>query len=449
MGKKCLSFRIMIMIVSLICAIIFLYYQLGHEWTTFGLTKPGIMTRLSEREIINQTTAASVASNSWSLSMNFNCRTYELEYCQMNNIVKDRGDDVNKAASTVNIRPYSISQQTFQALESSHESICESVNDTMHAIAAGKRRWLLDTTRKVLPNSLERETIPSYFVPANCNLPPLPGRQLCDVMNQYSHIITIGDSLTRHLRQAFFMALMGNMIIGGMVQPNNNVNPDQFYECRCDGQFSEHVACRSLGGVFGNLVDPRDYHVCSHLPIDKERFHFSQDWDDTVALSRCDTIAEQEINNSPSRRGILLILQGGVHFDSNPIRYEESLDTFFQQPGFIACLQSKQIHIIWTTYNAQSQLLDAQYPHQSRDSASAFNAHVISYLHEQPFPIYILDQYNLTMDAQTSDGFHYLSDVNLLKVYFIVHLASRLKQEQELQWLFHNKTQNQTEQHNN
>jgi hypothetical protein len=38
------------------------------------------------------------------------------------------------------------------------------------------------------------------------------------------------------------------------------------------------------------------------------------------------------------------------------------------------------------------------------------------------------------MDAQTSDGFHYLSDVNLIKVYLIIHLSARIKQEQEIQW---------------
>ena len=83
--------------------------------------------------------------------------------------------------------------------------------------------------------------------------------------------------------------------------------------------------------------------------------------------------------------------------------------------------------------SSQSLGLDDKYPHQSRESAYSFNEHIIAYLQEKPFPIYILDQHNLTMDAQTSDGFHYLSDVNLLKVYFIIHLSTQIKQEQELE----------------
>lgn len=232
------------------------------------------------------------------------------------------------------------------------------------------------------------------------------------------------------------MALLDNLIDGAMVQPNGHVNPDEFYGCRCDGQFSEHVACRSLGGVFRDLVNPRDYHICSHLPIDKDRFHFSQYWNDDGAQTLCKSITEQQgINDGTNPfRGILLVLQGGVHFRTDPIRYKESLETFFQQPGFQMCWQNKQaITIIWTTLSSQSRSLDDKYPHQSRESSYSFNEHIIAYLQQKPFPVYILDQHNLTMDAQTSDGFHYLSDVNLLKVYFIIHLSTRIKQEQELE----------------
>jgi hypothetical protein len=86
---------------------------------------------------------------------------------------------------------------------------------------------------QALSDSVKQEKIPSYFVPAHCNLLALPAHQLCDYMNQYSHIITIGDSLlTRLLDQAFFMAMLYN-------RPH-----------------------------FGDLVNPRDYLVCSHLPTD-------------------------------------------------------------------------------------------------------------------------------------------------------------------------------------
>jgi hypothetical protein len=324
-----------------------------------------------------------------------------------------------------------ISPQTFQALDSSHDTICHSVNDIMHAIAAGGRHWINMTHENL--SSLEKEKLPSYFVPATCNLPAFTAPQLCDIMDEYSYVITIGDSLTRHLRQAFFMAMLDNHIDGGMVIPDGSVNQDQFYSCRCDGQFSENLSCRSLGGLFGNLVNPREYHVCSHLPIDTDRFQFSQGWNDAVFETLCKQ-GDIASNNNNTFRGILLVLQGGLHYGgSNPVEYvNKSLAPFFQQPGFQTCSQIKgAVNVIWTTYASQSRTLDDKYPHQSREKASDFNDYVISYLQQQPFPVTLLDQHNLTMDAQTSDGVHYLSDVNLLKVYLILHLATRMKQEQQ------------------
>jgi hypothetical protein len=68
--------------------------------------------------------------------------------------------------------------------------------------------------------------------------------------------------------------------------------------------------------------------------------------------------------------------------------------------------------------------MDAQYTNQNNERAFEFIEYVISYLQKQTFSVYILDRYNLTMDAQTSDGFHFLSNVILHKVYFILHLAT-------------------------
>lgn len=108
-----------------------------------------------------------------------------------------------------------------------------------------------------------------------------------------SHYKTMGDSLTRHLRQAFFMASLDNLIDCWMVHPDGSVKPDEFDRFRCNGSISEHIACRSLWGVFGDLANPRVYHKCSHLPIDKDRFHFSDSWNDNAAQNLCKYITEQ------------------------------------------------------------------------------------------------------------------------------------------------------------
>jgi len=54
-----------------------------------------------------------------------------------------------------------------QALDSSHDTICDSVNDTINAIAAGGRHWINVTNENLF--SLEKEKNAFLFVPATCN----------------------------------------------------------------------------------------------------------------------------------------------------------------------------------------------------------------------------------------------------------------------------------------
>ena len=61
--------------------------------------------------------------------------------------------------------------------------------------------------------------------------------------------------------------------------------------------------------------------MCSHLPIDKDRFHFSDSWNDNAAQNLCKYITEQQgINGTEPFRVFLLVLQGGVHLGTDPIR---------------------------------------------------------------------------------------------------------------------------------
>jgi hypothetical protein len=75
--------------------------------------------------------------------------------------------------------------------------------------------------------------------------------------------------------------------------------------------------------------------------------------------------------------------------------------------------------------NAQSRALDALYPAQSREKAQEFNQVVDKYV-ASTFGMIPINFLNLTKDAAASDGYHYLSDVNLYKANAILHAANFL-----------------------
>ena len=101
------------------------------------------------------------------------------------------------------------------------------------------------------------------------------------------------------------------------------------------------------------------------------------------------------------------------------------LNRVFNTPVFQLCNSNGLARVVWTAYQSQSRKLDRRYPLQSRERALAFNRYMetrlkgLEHLNHTPT---IVDWWNLTRDAQTSDGFHYLTDVNLIKVNHLAHV---------------------------
>ena len=77
--------------------------------------------------------------------------------------------------------------------------------------------------------------------------------------------------------------------------------------------------------------------------------------------------------------------------------------------------------------NAQSTALDDSFPNQSRNNVLIFNSEIKElFIFAGMTPgrdVVFLDWWNLTKDAQSSDGLHYLSDVNLAKAAQLIYLA--------------------------
>ena len=130
-------------------------------------------------------------------------------------------------------------------------------------------------------------------------------------------------------------------------------------------------------------------------------------------------------------RPIALWLQGGAHFLSN---FSFARRAFYE-PNVAKARQlakrcgNASLVVLLSGLNAQDRVLDALYPRQSRENASTFNEELRAYAHAEG--AHFVDYLNLTRDAPTSDGYHYLSDVNLAKADVLLHLLRVSFQEGE------------------
>jgi hypothetical protein len=127
-------------------------------------------------------------------------------------------------------------------------------------------------------------------------------------------------------------------------------------------------------------------------------------------------------------RGILLVLGGGLHWALNATEtFASVVQPVVSNPKYQQCACLGKVRLVWTAMNAQSTVLDEDRPHQSRENAIVFNEETReAFMSIGLIPgedVVILDWWNLTADAQYSDGLHYLSDVNLAKAAQILYLA--------------------------
>ena len=130
----------------------------------------------------------------------------------------------------------------------------------------------------------------------------------------------------------------------------------------------------------------------------------------------------------PSYKGLLLVMQGGLHWKMNATEtYEQMIRPILLHPKYRDCVNRQKVRTIWLSATAQSKELDERFPHQSRTSVLAFERKIQSLLDAEKFAegITTLDWWSLTADSPTSDGLHSLTDVNLAKAAQVLYLADR------------------------
>ena len=322
--------------------------------------------------------------------------------CSVTNIVLDRTN--NDAI----VHPYSVSNFTFANF---HKRSCSSLDETQLAIRNGTRKWVNGIHESLPP--LEKQKFPSYFVPFGCNLQFNSPVEICETLNKYSHFILQGDSLSRQMMQGLLILLTNDLALGGTSKYLAIQD-----ECMCDGQFSEHKLCREYVNY------PTGIHVCeASRDIESKSVKISVD----LQKKNVGSMLENVNCSGPNERGIIYTLQGGAHHGVNPESFFRArIQPLLNNPNFIKCRELKKLKLIWLSYGAQSRELDDKYPHQSRENGILFNSAIERELKRQIEDVVIVDWLWLTSEAQTSDGFHFLTDVNIVKANLFIHILTQL-----------------------
>lgn len=141
-------------------------------------------------------------------------------------------------------------------------------------------------------------------------------------------------------------------------------------------------------------------------------------WKALKDAGACDTDAA-----AVAARRYAVFVSGGMHYgvDVNAtlrVLYEPAM----RDAQAVAAACNATPLFVGAGLGVQRRFVDAHYAHQSRERTLKFNTELAAQL--AAAPIDLLDFWNLTRDAPTSDGVHGHSDVNLYKaVYFFNHLA--------------------------
>jgi len=344
----------------------------------------------------------------------------DFDYCQTsgNNIVLSRGNNYPAQEERIfSIRPADFAPK--------HNKTCKTTQQVLQAIKFGKRLWESNVQEMTMA---EKEQLPSTFIPRGCDIPTLSPARICNILNQFSHIIFGGDSLSRHLRSGFLMALSNDLVRGGIVSRNRDGKIAE-YSCRCDGQFSEHGNCREgleKDKYFHSLI-PFTRGLCPQLDVHGQTETLF--WD----LQSDKINHEQTVLNCTKEddRGVLFIANGGLHYGSNSKRtYQEFIIPMFQ--ALSECSSHNKVTFIWNSYTAMSEAMNNKYPLQSVENGKNFNREIQELFYQDGWDITIVDWMNFTDGAMTSDGVHHLAQVNYFKAQYLLYLASLMTSEEIL-----------------
>jgi len=258
-----------------------------------------------------------------------------------------------------------------------------------------------------------------------CLIPMHDSDSICNIMNRYRHIYFDGDSLVRHMVVALKMLLSENLRYGGVEALT--LREYQYEHCNCDGQFSEDLDCRTNLNLNSNFIPSDGY--CVNIASVKSGFSFDDSKNHPDQYRNMSFLC-----NSTDRRPIFIIFGHGVHFQFDSKAYLEKflhprLENLYKH-AISLCPRELSVNdfkiAVWGG-SASSPLLAIQYPHQAHEKIVKFNKNVHDYIEHnyRNYPITYIDILNLTIVAaanHSSDGQHFLSDINVMKNMILMNV---------------------------
>jgi len=346
----------------------------------------------------------------------------DFDYCEKNNIVFPGG---NVGEGIPEKRPFSITPADFIPKHGiSLEKQCLTVEKALTAIKHGIRVWSPNHLEDVSKDnkklaSAQRQAIPSTFIPAECDLLAMSPQDMCNTINKFSTVALTGDSLSRHVRSGLLTGLSNDLVGGNIVD-----DKEEGAVCRCDGAYSEFYKCR--GPVWSDENGVRDiipYHVglCPHLDTKDQ---VTVQWREWVDLT------EYECKAEDSEKPYLLILNGGLHYN---VDAKETYTKFIKKKlqNVKNCVDSgREVYVIWNSMSLQAQVMDQWYFRQSMKIVIEFNEEMETILSQNGVHgVALVDWTSFTKEAQTSDGVHYLGQVNYFKAQYLIYIANLMQKE--------------------
>ena len=259
----------------------------------------------------------------------------------------------------------------------------------------------------------------SNFVPHGCDIHLFSPPEACSILSKFSHVTFIGDSLTRHHYQGTLMILRGDLRNGAAALLTSDA--EGYYEkCQCDGQFSEHALCRKLNYNMFTITDPHAQRLCFDSPSFQMRD--LEVWQRQTATN-AQNMLKHMCSSDPRPR--VLVLQGGLHFDSDPNKtLNRLICPYLNASETLRSTCDFRLYVIWMGLTSQSKEADRKYPRQSYARKNNDQLETVILQHDPR--IIVVDYVNLTIGALDSDGVHFLSDVNLFRATSILSILDKV-----------------------
>jgi hypothetical protein len=138
--------------------------------------------------------------------------------------------------------------------------------------------------------------------------------------------------------------------------------------------------------------------------------------------------------SSPNYKGLLLYIQGGVHWEWNPVQFWRDIwRNLLVLPNIKDCANRHRLTLIWSGYTAQSPFLDTIYNQQSMANGVKFDEIMDGLFARFNLSVPTLRWIPLTLGSMKTDGLHSMTDVNLQKAQHLMILATMLKREGKYQ----------------